>query len=162
MSLDDAVQVLLNDEPLHRVTAGHHGTLRAERRKEVKTLGRLSYITNEKRGFICRAETLRATQNFWKTHLRGVSVVEHAEDDSGHWVLGVGHVSRRGEGRQVVLQGLAQHAVEGDVGAQDMALLPAVLLQLLDLGPQTVQVLAGGEERRRLLSFLSTVLFREY
>lgn len=61
-----------------------------------------------------------------------------------------------------MLQGLAQHAVEGDVRAQDVALLPAVLLQLLDLGPQTVQVLAGGEERRRLVSFLSIVLFREY
>lgn len=61
-----------------------------------------------------------------------------------------------------MLQGLAQHAVKGDVRAQDVALLPAVLLQLLDLGPQTVQVLAGGEERRRLVSFLSIVLFREY
>lgn len=84
-----------------------------------------------------------------KTDLRGVSVVEHAEDNPGHRVLGVGHVSRRGEGGQVVLQGLAQHAVEGDVGAQDVALLPAVLLQLLDLGPQTVQVLAGGGGRAK-------------
>lgn len=85
-----------------------------------------------------------------KPHLRGIGVVEHAEDDSGHWVLGVRHVSRRGEGRQVVLQGLAQHAVEGDVRTQDVALLPAVLLQLLDLSPQTVQVLADGGGRERI------------
>lgn len=68
-------------------------------------------------------------------YLGGVGVVEHAEDDPGHRVLGVGHVARWGEGRQVVLQGLAQHAVEGDVRTKDVALLPAVFLQLLDLGP---------------------------
>ena len=79
------------------------------------------------------------------THLGGVGVVEHAEHDAGHGVLGVGHVSRRGEGRQVVLQRLTQHAVEGDVRTQDVTLLPAVFLQLLDLSPEAVQVLRGGE-----------------
>lgn len=50
-------------------------------------------------------------------YLGGVGVVEHAEDDPGHWVLGIGHVARWGEGWQVVLQSLAQHAVKGDVWA---------------------------------------------
>ena len=72
------------------------------------------------------------------THLRGVCVVEHAEDDAGHRVVGVGHVARRGEGRQVVLQGLTQHTVKGDVRTQDVTLLPAILLKLFDLGPQAV------------------------
>lgn len=89
----------------------------------------------------------RDAENCGNADLWGVCVVEHAEDDPGHGVLGTRHVSRRGERGQVVLQGLAQHAVKGDVGPQDVALLPAVLLQLLDLSPQTVQVLAGAEER---------------
>lgn len=75
------------------------------------------------------------------TDLWGVGVVKHAEDDPGNGVLGVRHVSWRREGGQIVLQGLTEHAVESDVGTQDVALLPAVFLQLLDLGPQTVQVL---------------------
>lgn len=79
-------------------------------------------------------------------YLGGIGVVEHAEDDAGHGVLAVGHVGRRGEGWQVVLQGLTQHAVKGDVRPQDVALLPAVLLQLLDLSPQAVQVLRASEE----------------
>lgn len=83
------------------------------------------------------------------THLWGVSVVEHAEDHPGHGVLRVRHVSRGGEGGQVVLQGLAQHAVKSDVRAEDVALLPAVFLQLLNLGPQTVQVLNEGQDRRK-------------
>lgn len=62
------------------------------------------------------------------TYLWGVSVVEHAEDNSGHGVLRVRHVSRRGEGWQVVLQGLTQHAVKSYVRAEDVALLPAVFL----------------------------------
>lgn len=69
-----------------------------------------------------------AAQRRCVTYLWGVGVVEHAEDDPGHGVLGVGHVARWGEGRQVVLQGLAQHAVEGDVWTKDVALLPAVFL----------------------------------
>lgn len=48
-------------------------------------------------------------------YLRCVSVVEHAEDDAGHGVLGIGHVSGRREGGQVVLQSLTQHAVKSDV-----------------------------------------------
>lgn len=68
-------------------------------------------------------------------YLWGIRVVEHTEDHPGHGVLGVGHVPRGSEGGQVVLQRLAEHAVEGNVRAQDVALLPAVLLQLLDLGP---------------------------
>lgn len=43
-----------------------------------------------------------------------------------------------------MLQRLTQHAVEGDVRPQDVSLLPAVLLQLLDLGPEAVQVLLRG------------------
>lgn len=61
-------------------------------------------------------------------YLWGISVVEHAEDDPGHGVLGVGHVARWGEGGQVVLQGLTQHAVKGDVWTKDVALLPAIFL----------------------------------
>lgn len=68
-------------------------------------------------------------------YLWSISVVEHAEDDTGDGVLGVRHVSWWGEGRQVVLQGLAQHAVEGNVRTKDVTLLPAVFLQLLDLSP---------------------------
>lgn len=90
--------------------------------------------------------------NLWKTHLWGIGVVEHAEDNSGHWVLSVGHVSRWCERGQVVLQGLAQHAVKGYVRAQDVPLLPAVLLQLLDLGPQTVQVL-GDKKVVKIFKF---------
>lgn len=78
-------------------------------------------------------------------NLWGVGVVKHAEDDPGHGVLGVGHVARWGEGGQVVLQGLAEHAVKGDVGTKNVTLLPAVFLQLLNLSPKAVQVL---EERR--------------
>ncbi len=62
------------------------------------------------------------------TYLWGIGVVEHAEDDPGHGVLGVRHVARWGEGGQVVLQGLTQHAVKGDVWTKDVALLPAVFL----------------------------------
>lgn len=47
-----------------------------------------------------------------------------------------------------MLQGLAEHAVEGDVWTQDVALLPAVFLQLLDLGPQAIQVLRDRREER--------------
>lgn len=57
-----------------------------------------------------------------------IGVVKHAKDDPRHWVLCVRHVSWWGEGGQVVLQGLAQHTVKGDVWAKDVALLPAVFL----------------------------------
>ena len=89
-------------------------------------------------------------------YLWGVRVVKHAEDHAGHGVLGVRHVSGGGEGGQVVLQRLTEHAVEGDVRPEDVALLPAVLLQLLDLGPQTVQVLEGGSNK----TLAVCVLFR--
>lgn len=61
-------------------------------------------------------------------YLWGISVVKHAENNSGHGVLCVRHVSWRGEGGQVVLQGLTQNAVKSNVGAKDVALLPAVFL----------------------------------
>lgn len=65
MSLDDAVQVLLNDEPLHRVTAGHHGTLRAERRKEVKTLGRVSLASHyQKTGIYLQSRNVQGDEKF--------------------------------------------------------------------------------------------------
>lgn len=74
----------------------------------------------------CKPFLSRLSQTL--TYLWGIGVVEHAEDDLGHGVLGVGHVSRWGEGGQVVLQGLTQHAVKGDVWTKDVALLPAVFL----------------------------------
>lgn len=70
----------------------------------------------------------RQNQTTSVTYLWGVSVVKNAEDDPGHGVLGVRHVAWWSEGGQVVLQGLAQHAVKGDVGTKDVTLLPAVFL----------------------------------
>lgn len=63
-----------------------------------------------------------------RSYLWGVGVVEHAENNPGHGVLGVRHVARWGEGGQVVLQGLTEHTVKGDVRTKDVALLPAVFL----------------------------------
>lgn len=73
-----------------------------------------------------------------RLYLRSIGVVEHAEDDTGHGVNRIVRVSWRSERGQVVLQSLTQHAVKGDVRPQDVTLLPAILLQLLHLSPQTV------------------------
>lgn len=61
-------------------------------------------------------------------YLWRVGVVKHAEDNPGNGVLGIGHVARGSEGGQVVLQGLTEHAVEGDVWTKNVALLPTVFL----------------------------------
>lgn len=74
-------------------------------------------------------------------YLWGISVVKHAKDNVRHGVdsvIGVGWRCKRG---QVVLQGFTQHTVECNIRPQNVTLLPAVLLQLLHLGPETVQIL---------------------
>lgn len=70
-----------------------------------------------------------------RTDLGGVGVVEHTKDDTRHRIDGALRMRRGREGGQVVLQRLTQDAVEGDVRPQDVAFLPAVLLQFLDLSP---------------------------
>lgn len=110
MGLDDTVQVFLNYKSLHRVAARHHGPL---------------VVSTQ------QLQPPASTCSIWLTdrlYLWGVGVVKHAEDHSGHGVLCVGHVSWRGEGGQVVLQRLTQHAVKSNVGPEDVALLPAVFL----------------------------------
>lgn len=96
------------------------------------------------------------------TNLWGICVVKHAENHPGHGVLGVRHVAWRGEGGQVVLQGLAENAVEGDVRTEDVTLLPAVFLQLLNLSPKAVQVLKqswGGDSFKLPYKSQETVNF---
>lgn len=64
-----------------------------------------------------------------------------------HGVDGVVGVGWRCERGQVVLQGLTQHTVKRNIRPQDVTLLPAVLLQLLHLGPETVQILQRETQR---------------
>ena len=54
-------------------------------------------------------------------------------------------VRRRHHLRQVVLQGLAQDRVEGEVGPHDVLLDPHVAAQTLDLLPEAIQILKGGK-----------------
>lgn len=80
-------------------------------------------------------------------HLGRVGVVEHPEDHPGEWIdVVLGGVGRDGEGRQGVLEGLAEDAVEGQVGAQEALVGPVVLAEFGGLRPQTVQKLGrvGG------------------
>lgn len=136
MGFDDALQVFFDDEPLHRMAAGHDGSLQRHDTYAASTTTRFPSC-RVLWGYRCFPNK--------QTNLRGIGVVEHPEDDPGHGVLGVGHVARRSEGGQVVLQGLAEHAVEGDVRPKDVALLPAVFLQLLNLSPEAVQVLKRAQ-----------------
>ena len=57
---------------------------------------------------------------------------------SGGWV-----VRRRHQRRQVVLQRLAEHGVEGHVRPHDVLLDPHVGAEALHLLPQAVQILQG-------------------
>lgn len=70
-----------------------------------------------------------------------VRVIKHPEDDLRDRVGGGRVVRGRHHLREVVLQGLAQHRVEGQVRADDVLLDPHVRAQALYLLPQAVQVL---------------------
>lgn len=81
-------------------------------------------------------------------YLWGISVVKHAEDNMRHGVDSIIRVGWRCERGQVVLQGFTQHTVKCNIRPQDMTFLPAVLLQLLHLGPETVQILQRETQRK--------------
>ena len=57
-----------------------------------------------------------------------------------------------------MLQGVAQDAVEGQAGAQDLLLHPLVVPQVLDLRPQAVEVLQTPPNAR-LTHIVSYILF---
>ncbi len=126
------------------MTSRHHWPLKTDRPKHLHTQPLTShwplYIQLKIR---TRSETL--------LHLWGISVVEHAEDDVGHGVDSIIRVGWRCERGQVVLQGFTQHAVKCNIRPQDVTLLPAVLLQLLHLSPETVQIL-HRETQRKLIT----------
>ena len=89
--------------------------------------------------------------NEWEcTHLGHVEVVEHAVDDPGQRVGLVVVVRRRHERRDGVLQRVAQHGVEGQVGPLDLTLHPVVAPQRADLSPQAVQVLQHNKPRDQI------------
>ena len=83
--------------------------------------------------------------------LRAVGVVEHAENDLGQGVGRRGVVRGRDHGRKVVLESLAEHRVECQVGPNDVLLNPHLAPQTLDLLPKAIKVL---KQKRRKFSQL--------
>lgn len=75
------------------------------------------------------------------TCLWTVGVIKHPEDDPRHGVGVAVMMGRRQDGGDVVLQGLAQHTVEGEIRPHQVLLGPVVAAQLPQLSPKAVQVL---------------------
>lgn len=126
MGLDDVVKVILNNKPLHRVAAWHDRALWSGRGRKASSEQPKRQPHSQTFLFLCTLDW--SERGNGTGYLGGIGVVEHAKDNAGHGVLAVGHVGWWGERWQVVLQGLTQHAVKGNVRPQDVALLPAVLL----------------------------------
>lgn len=88
---------------------------------------------------------LNITQNtrcrYSHTCLWTVGIIKHPEDDPGHGVGVAVVMGRRQDGGDVVLQGLAQHTVEGEIRPHQVLLGPVVTAQLPQLSPKAVQVL---------------------